>query len=65
MRALTRRELQVLQLLANGLFQKQVADRLNISPRTVERHVHNASRGTGMKTTAGIVAQALREGLIQ
>lgn len=41
--ALTRRELEIAELLAWGAAKKEVADRLNISPRTVEntaRHIY-------------------------
>lgn len=37
---LTRRELEVLDLIAEGLRQKEIASRLAISPATVSRHVH-------------------------
>lgn len=39
---LTRRELEILRLLAQGLSNDQIAERLTLSVRTVERHVSNA-----------------------
>jgi DNA-binding NarL/FixJ family response regulator len=38
---LTRREMEVLRLIASGLSNRMIADRLFISPRTVERHIAN------------------------
>lgn len=38
---LTRRELEVLKLLAEGLFNKEIASKLDISERTVKNHVSN------------------------
>jgi len=37
---LTARERDVLKALANGLTDREIADQLFISPRTVERHLH-------------------------
>ena len=39
--SLTKRELQILKLIAEGLFNKEIGDRLNISERTVKNHVFN------------------------
>lgn len=38
---LTNREIQVLKLIAEGLFNKEIASRLNISERTVKNHISN------------------------
>ncbi len=38
---LTDRENEVLQLLADGLLYKEIADRLNIVHGTVRQHIHN------------------------
>ena len=38
---LTRREVEVLKLLARGLFNKEIATSLNISERTVKNHISN------------------------
>ena len=55
---LTERELAVLGLLAAGLHNKQVATRLGISRRTVERHCDNiyAKLGVGSRTEAVVRA---------
>lgn len=39
--SLTKRELQILKLIAEGLFNKEIGDRLDISERTVKNHVFN------------------------
>ncbi len=38
---LTKRELEVLKLIANGMFNKEIASTLNISERTVKNHISN------------------------
>ncbi len=59
---LTERELTVLQLLAEGLHNKQVATRLGISRRTVERHCDKiyAKLGVGSRTEAVVRAISSR-----
>lgn len=59
---LTERELAVLRLLADGLHNKQVATRLGISRRTVERHCDNiyAKLGAGSRTEAVVRAISAR-----
>jgi len=56
--ALTERELSVLRLLAEGLHNRELAARLGISPRTVERHCASvyAKLGVGSRTEAVVLA---------
>ena len=56
--ALTERELAVLRLLAEGLHNRELAARLGISPRTVERHCASvyAKLGVGSRTEAVVLA---------
>lgn len=61
---LTRRELEVLRLVASGLSEREVADRLFISPHTAHRHVSNIRLKLGAATQAAAVAHALRVGLL-
>ena len=56
----TSREVEVLRLLAAGLPNKEIAERLYLSPRTVERHVANLSVKTGVSRRAELVALAAR-----
>jgi DNA-binding CsgD family transcriptional regulator/tetratricopeptide (TPR) repeat protein len=56
----TGRELEVLRLLAEGLSNQEIATRLYLSPRTVERHVANLAVKTGTERRAQLVAYAAR-----
>jgi non-specific serine/threonine protein kinase len=60
---LTRREREVLQLLTQGLTDRQIGDTLAISPRTVGVHVTNLLAKLGVETRTAAAAVAVREGL--
>jgi DNA-binding CsgD family transcriptional regulator len=60
----TARERQILALLAAGDTDAVIAERLELSPATVQTHVRNAKAKLGAKTRAQAVAMALRGGLI-
>ena len=60
---LTKRERQVLQLIAKGLANKTIASKLKISIRTVENHRLNLTNKLGIKSTAGLVKYAIAKGL--
>ena len=60
---LTKREQQVLQFIATGMANKNIASRLKLSVRTVETHRANLSHKLGIKNTAGLVKYALSRGL--
>jgi NarL family two-component system response regulator YdfI len=62
--SLTRRELEVLQMLAGGLSNKEIAARLNISEHTAKFHVASilGKLGAGSRTEA--VALGIRRGLV-
>ncbi|WP_404415489.1 response regulator transcription factor [Marinospirillum sp.] len=53
--SLTHRERQVLELLLEGLPGKQMADRLHISPKTVDVHRHHLIQKLGVKSLAEMV----------
>ncbi len=53
---ITDREADVLRLVAEGLTNKQIAARLNLSHRTVEKHVESLLRKTGAPSRTGLVA---------
>jgi len=61
---LTKREREVLRLLADGMRNEEVGQRLSISPLTVRTHVKNAMTKLEADTRTQAVARALRESLI-
>ena len=61
---LTAREVQVLELLAEGLSNKAIADRLDISDQTVKFHVASISGKLGATNRTDAVRRAVRRGLI-
>jgi len=61
---LTRREREVLQLLADGLRQEEIAQRLFITRKTVGAHVVSVLRKLGVKSQAQAVAMAYRGELV-
>jgi len=61
---LTSREAQVLQLVACGFLNKQIADKLAISLHTVISHRKNITHKLQIKTVAGLTIYALLNGLI-
>jgi DNA-binding NarL/FixJ family response regulator len=62
---LTRRQRDILQLLARGKTTKEVGAILGISARTVEAHKYDLMRATGTATNADLVRLAIRLGLIE
>jgi pimeloyl-ACP methyl ester carboxylesterase/DNA-binding CsgD family transcriptional regulator len=61
---LTSRETEVLTLVASGLSDREIADRLVLSPHTVHRHVANVRTKLGLPTRAAAVAAAAKRGLL-
>lgn len=62
--ALSRREQEVLALLADGLNGEEAAERLVLSPETVRTHIRNAMGKLGAHTRAGAVVSAIQRGEI-
>jgi DNA-binding NarL/FixJ family response regulator len=60
---LTRREREVLQLVAEGQTSAEIAVRLGISPRTVEMHRRNLVRKLELSGQAALVRYAIQRGL--
>jgi DNA-binding NarL/FixJ family response regulator len=61
---LTDREFEVLGLLAEGLKQREIADRLVISPKTVGTHIERILSKLRVSSRAEAVAVAYRDGLV-
>jgi len=61
---LTRRQREVLQLLAEGQSGKEIASMLNVSARTVEYHKYQMMKELGMKTVAELIRYAVRQGIV-
>lgn len=59
------REIEVLQQICKGLSNQEIADKLFISPRTVERHRSNLFLKTGSKNSVNLVMYAIKNKLIQ
>ena len=62
--SLTRREQEVMRLLAEGFSAKEIAVKLFISPKTVENHRSNIMNKLGLHSTMELVRYAARLGLI-
>ena len=60
---LTERERQVLSLIAEGLLNKQIADRLGIGVRTIETHRERIMRKLDIHTVAGLTKYAIAQGM--
>ncbi|MBI3874537.1 MAG: response regulator transcription factor [Verrucomicrobia bacterium] len=61
---LTEREREVLRLTAEGLTSKEIAARLNTSPRTAETHRQRVMNKLGVHTATGLVRLAIARGLV-
>jgi len=61
---LTRRQVEILGLVARGLSNGAIARRLGLSPYTVRNHLQNALRKLGVRSKPQAVAFAVRHGLI-
>jgi LuxR family transcriptional regulator, transcriptional regulator of spore coat protein len=61
---LTAREQQVLELVAQGLSAKEIAQVIDIAPRTVERHIENVRLKTRARNRTHMVTLALEAGIL-
>jgi two-component system, NarL family, nitrate/nitrite response regulator NarL len=61
--SLTRRESEILQLVANGLSNKEIANELTITEGTVKNHVHNSLEKLHLTNRVQAAAYAVRQGL--
>lgn len=61
---LTKRENEILALIANEYSNQEIADKLFLSVRTVESHRHSLNQKLNIKNSAGLVKEAYLRGLI-
>ena len=61
---LTKRETDILILVAKGMMSKEIADKLNISIHTVISHRKNITKKTGIKSVAGLAVYAMLNNLM-
>lgn len=62
---LTGRECAILQLVAGGMENRRIGERLGVSPRTVEVHLHQAFRKLGVHSRTEAVVAAIRLGVVR
>jgi DNA-binding NarL/FixJ family response regulator len=62
---LTEREQEVLALIARGLTNKQIGQRLDISPKTVARHRDNVAKKLNLSSRAELTRYAIQKGLVK
>ncbi len=62
---LTARELEVLKLVAQGYANKQVADRMNLSIKTIEKHRSSMMKKLNLRNTVMLVSYAINNGHIK
>lgn len=61
---LTPRELEVALMLARGVKPSLVAERMNISPKTISTHKYNVFQKIGVDSEVGLLREAIRYGVI-
>lgn len=61
---LTKRETEIIRMIANEMTNSEIAGELNISPRTVDTHRRNLLQKLDVKNTAGLVRYALQNDII-
>lgn len=62
---LTKREIQILELAARGVTNRQIGEQLNLSNRTIEVHMHNIFMKLGVSSRTEAVTRAIRDRSIQ
>ena len=65
MEKLKKRELQILKLIAEGLFNKEIGDRLDISERTVKNHVFNLFKKIDAADRTQAAVFAIRNNVVE
>jgi|SRR5690349_19092604 len=61
---LSRREVDILRLVASGFSYKEIARALHISPRTVEQHLQSARCRAGARNVPELIARGFAAGIL-
>jgi len=62
---LSDRELEIVNLIGNGMLTREIAAKLHVSVKTVETHRASAMHKLKLRTTADLVRYAIRNNIIQ
>ena len=65
LKSITKREIDILKLLAEGLSSKMIAAKLNIAPRTVDEHRKRLHKKFLVHNSAGLIIQASKNGFLE
>ncbi len=63
-RTLTKREIEVVQLVAQGCKNREVAEKLGIKTKTVETHRSNIMNKLAFRNVAQLIRYAIQKGLV-
>lgn len=63
-KGLSKREIEIVQLLCEGLSSKEIGRHLHISTKTVENHRYNIYRKCEVESIAGLIRHAIQHGMI-
>ena len=61
---LTAREFQIMDFIVSGLSSKDIAEKLNLSVKTIENHRYNLMQKLGLKSSVELVQYAKKQGLL-
>lgn len=64
-RSLTKRETEIVRLVADGFKNREVAEKLGISVKTVETHRANIMNKLALRNLAELIRYALQKGLVK
>ena len=62
---MTKREIQVLKLVTNGMLNKEIAIRLRISEKTVKNHISNIFKKIDVSDRTQAAIYAIKTGLVE
>ena len=61
---LSKREVEVIQLICQQLTSQEIADRLFVSIKTIETHKSNIFLKTGVRNVAGLIMYSIQKGIV-